>query len=465
MRVCSLLFCIVVVSLLKLASLVAAYEPFPAEAFGTVPMGRSPSSYMFYELQGDPKKTAAERAQLPLIVYFCGGPGGPGGFPNYIESVGNHKMIFDPNNRSQYQIIPSPNPWTEFANVIFPDSPLGTGWSNAGTPEDFSTTDEGVASNIILMLRGFLKNHPEFKGSKLVIVGESYSGKIVGYLGNAILASGIDMKLTAVSNNDGWVSGIDCMQTYGSFLKANSLCNQKQAEFFDQLAADAKQQLAAGAGVNATNIWGNQQQYYDMAAGGANVYNIRYFYEYFPENLLGDFMNSQYRAKLPPGLIPANKRFNDQDGQVFPSMSNAFMTSGINQYQKLLESGVKVSIWSGQLDLIVSTLCIRQWMSALPWKNLENFNNAPRNNFVLNKTSELTFNNGWLQEFSNLRFWSLTDAGHCAPVDQPATAAYIAKYIAYDGVDVDKTPFIRAKEQNDELVKKNAVRRRRRGLF
>lgn len=468
----SLLFSFIAIVLVAvLASAVAVmaarrYDAYPAQAFGTVAMGTSAQSYMFYELQGDPTKTAAERAQLPLLVFASGGPGSSGQFPSLIESVGNKQLIFDPANSSNYLIVDSPHPWTKFANVIFPDSPLGTGWSNAGNQQDYSVTDEGVAANLVLMMEGFLKNHPEFRGSEIALFGESYSGKIVNFFALALLKSGLDLKLIAVSNNDGWVSGIDCMNTYGAFMIANSLANAQQAAYMNSLAADAAQQLAAGAGINATNIWSNQQNFYDEAANGVNVYNIRYFYDYFPENLLANYMNGPFRAALPKDLlIPASKQFGDQGNTLFFMMSNAFMTSGVSQVQQLIDAGVSVNIWSGQLDLIVSTLCTRSWMSSLPWSDLPNFDQALRIPFVLNQSNPDTFNNGFLQEYKNVRFWSLTDSGHCAPVDQPETASYIASYIVANGSadKVDTTPFARAKELSERRKQQVATQRRRRG--
>ena len=66
-----------------------------------------------------------------------------------------------------------------------------------------------------------------------------------------------------------------------------------------------------------------------------------------------------------------------------------------------------------------------------------------------------------MQEYKNFRFWSVVDAGHMAPLDQPETAHYIAKYIATGGAGVDKTPFVRAAEAGQKRKKQAASRRRR----
>lgn len=79
------------------------------------------------------------------------------------------------------------------------------------------------------------------------------------------------------------------------------------------------------------------------------------------------FNSPAFRSTLPAGLVPATKIYNDQDDTVFTQMSNAFMTDGTEQVQFLINAGKSVNVFSGQLDLIVDTLCTCSWINKLTW--------------------------------------------------------------------------------------------------
>lgn len=421
-------------------SSVLAYEQFPVQAYGYVPIGTK-GSKMYYDLQGDPSATQAQRAQRPTGMFLSGGPCSPGGFPNFVEKVGNQYIEADPSDSSKWILKNSTYTWNKFSNMIFPDSPLGAGWSVVGDQSDYCTTDYCIANNLVTFMKGFLVNHPEFKGTDLYIFGESYSGKIQAFFANALMKSGLDIKVKGASNNDGWTSPIDCMMSYGPWMRANSLVNDVQSEELTDIALQAATQLAKGNGTEATNLWGIQQNAYSVMSAGVNVYNVRFFYDYTAENYLGPFMDTTYRARVNqanPGLISPSKQYNDQSGNCFDYMNPSFMNDGINEMQQLIDSGISVNVWSGALDLIVDTLCTRDWIAKLPWKDLVLYQNAPRQPHSIS----LPQINGFMQEYKNFRFWSSIDAGHMTPLDQSEYASWMAEYIMSNGTAVNsQRPF------------------------
>ncbi|XP_021757151.1 serine carboxypeptidase-like 16 [Chenopodium quinoa] len=73
----------------------------------------------------------------------------------------------------------NPSSWTKIANIIFLDSPVGTGFSHATNPEGYYSDDITSSRHIYQFLRKWLKDHDGFQNNPLFISGDSYSGKIV----------------------------------------------------------------------------------------------------------------------------------------------------------------------------------------------------------------------------------------------------------------------------------------------
>lgn len=119
----------------------------------------------------------------PLLIWLQGGPGASStGFGNFAE-LGPLDVDLKVRNHT----------WVKDANVLFIDSPVGTGFSYVEDSKALATTDEQIALDLVEFLRGFYKAHHEFENVPLYILSESYGGKVA-----ALFAFELD-KVIAIS--------------------------------------------------------------------------------------------------------------------------------------------------------------------------------------------------------------------------------------------------------------------------
>ncbi|GFP79465.1 serine carboxypeptidase-like 18 [Phtheirospermum japonicum] len=150
--------------------------PFKLET-GYISVGENDDVQLFYyfiESEGDPKKD-------PLVLWLTGGPG-CSGFSGLVYEIG--PMIFDvvDFDGNFPTLTLNPYSWTKIANIIFIDSPVGTGFSYANTSKGYNSSDTKSTKDNYTFLRKWLSIHPTFTKNRLYIAGDSYGGKITPML-------------------------------------------------------------------------------------------------------------------------------------------------------------------------------------------------------------------------------------------------------------------------------------------
>uniref|UniRef100_A0A2P2KR09 Serine carboxypeptidase-like 51 n=1 Tax=Rhizophora mucronata TaxID=61149 RepID=A0A2P2KR09_RHIMU len=139
-----------------------------------------------------------------------------------------------------------------------------------------------------------------------------------------------------------------------------------------------------------------------------------------PDGVVGDtysLMNGVIKRKL--GIIPVNVTWGGQSGYVFDELAGDFMRPRINEVDELLEKGINITVYNGQLDVICATKGTEAWIEKLKWKELQNFSSASR---VPLYCGAHKVTKGFSKSFKNLNFYWILGAGHFVPVDQPCIA-------------------------------------------
>ncbi|XP_014755513.1 serine carboxypeptidase-like 6 isoform X2 [Brachypodium distachyon] len=143
-------------------------------------------------------------AEDPVLLWLTGGPG-CSALSGLVYEVGPLSFDFDGYAGGLPTLLYKTEAWTQVSNVIFMDSPAGTGFSydtaHAATPSDTM-----VVRQLRIFLETWLDKHPQFLSNPLYIAGDSYSGIIIPSLAMEI-AKGIESGDERLINLKGVIAG------------------------------------------------------------------------------------------------------------------------------------------------------------------------------------------------------------------------------------------------------------------
>ena len=134
------------------------------------------STYLFYwfvESQSDPQSD-------PLLLWLSGGPGCSSLFGSFGE-IG--PILFDANGT----LTSNAYAWNRNANVLFIESPAGTGFSYRTNFTKYDTNDNETALINYHALKSFYSKFPQYTQSPLYLSGQSYAAHYLPRLGAQIL--------------------------------------------------------------------------------------------------------------------------------------------------------------------------------------------------------------------------------------------------------------------------------------
>ncbi|XP_057538852.1 serine carboxypeptidase-like 15 isoform X2 [Amaranthus tricolor] len=176
--------------------------PFYLET-GYVGVGEEEEVELFYYFT----KSERNPEEDPLMIWLTGGPG-CSAFSGLVLEIG--PLIFNTSACNWHSKSPTyqtnPFSWTKVASIIFLDSPVGTGFSYATTPEGYYSDDVTSSRHIHQFLRKWFIDHAGFLNNPLYISGDSYSGKIVPIVVQTI-SNGNKIGLQPIMNLQGYVLG------------------------------------------------------------------------------------------------------------------------------------------------------------------------------------------------------------------------------------------------------------------
>lgn len=175
-------------------SLASGYLPARAPITGDQPAN---NAHLYFVLE----RARHVTTQKKLIIWLNGGPG-CSSFDGLMMEIG----AFRPDMKGGLEWTKAGGAWNEYADVIYLDQPVGTGFSYVDS-NGYSRTLDQAADEIVYFLDRLIEVYPEYgrgNGVDVYIAGESYAGQYIPFTANALVKRGnrspIDLKGVAIGN-------------------------------------------------------------------------------------------------------------------------------------------------------------------------------------------------------------------------------------------------------------------------
>ncbi|KAL6476406.1 hypothetical protein MHYP_G00149050 [Metynnis hypsauchen] len=379
---------------------------------------------------------------LPLVMWLQGGPGGSScGFGNF-EEIGPLDTDLEPRKTS----------WVSSASVLFVDNPVGTGYSYTDSEEALTKDVAMVAADMMVLLQQFFNKQTEFQSIPFYIFSESYGGKMAAAISlaltKAVQKGSIKCHFAGVALGDSWISPLDSVLTWGPYLYSTSLLDDYGLMEVTRAAKAVQEAVEQGQYEEATEQWSITENVVEQNTNGVNFYNIltqqdddlmksssndsgylsalkcRHIRPLHRQSL-SQLMNGPIRKKL--GVIPKNVTWGGQAEEVFEGMSGDFMKPVVDIVDELLAAGVNVTVYNGQLDLIVDTIGQELWVKKLKWDGLKKFSQMKWT--ALEDPESAGQTGAFYKTYKNFAFYWILKAGHMIPSDQGQMALRMLKMV------------------------------------
>ncbi|KAH7010545.1 carboxypeptidase S1 [Ilyonectria destructans] len=367
----------------------------------------------------------------PLALWLNGGPGCSSMIGLFQE---NGPCTF---NKGGSEPTLNPYSWNTFANMLYVDQPIGTGFSY-GTDDAVSTL--AAAPRVWNLLQAFYAQFPEYENRDFGLFTESYGGhygpEFAFYFEqqnaaiNAGTIKGEKINLIALGINNGWIDPGDQYKDYIDYAANNTyrkLITPKQySTYLSTYQAKCVPAFAKCPGLtgsddacgNADDVCSSAIESPLEALADFDVYDIRASSDdAFPPETYATYLQTSAVMKA----IGAQSTY----GECPSAPYNKFMASGdrgrsfLHTLSQVIDSNITVLIWAGDADWICN------WMG-----NYRVLNSIAKPSFVSAPLKPYTVNGTKYGEYKtsgNLSWLRVYEAGHEVPAYQPeaALAAFV----------------------------------------
>ncbi|KAF2249308.1 alpha/beta-hydrolase [Trematosphaeria pertusa] len=415
---------------------------------GWLDVGSKHLFFWYFESQSSPSED-------PLVLWLTGGPGGSS-MIGMLQELGPC-LINEHGNGTVYNKYG----WSKDTNLLFIDSPAGVGFSYLDEGIPLPATSFTAAEDLHRFLQLFVSDvFPELADRDFHVTGESYGGHYVPALGAQIISQNLlypkrpQVNLKSIFVGNGYVSPLDT--TFGYW---ETLCTTNpgvQEPVFNQTRCDIMASnmprcmelsrvcynhpdpaiCEAGFMV----CWKGIIEHYDgeSGAGGRNRFDITHpCYTkddlcYRESQWVQDYLNLPWvwEALHVPKAVNNYSIYNGDVGMAFGLTNDPLITMQ-PQVMYLLESGIDVLFYQGNLDLACNTAGNLRWANSMEWKGQPAFVAQPKSAWT-DDGEEI----GWFKEVkiktasgreTTFALSTVDGAGHMVPYDKPKQALALVK--------------------------------------
>ncbi|KAB8611406.1 hypothetical protein FH972_025911 [Carpinus fangiana] len=399
---------------------------------GHIEVDAESSGHMFfwhYENRhiGDKKRT---------VIWLNGGPG-CSSMDGALMEVGPYRVR--PGGNLEY----NNGSWDEFANLLFVDNPVGTGFSYV-SGDHYLEELQQMADQFLVFLKKFFSLFPHYEADDLYLAGESYAGQHIPYIAKAILDSNknandrTNYQLKGLLIGNGWISGPDQYPSYSKFAYEQGLLKpdtDAARTIETQLQICLKKLDEGGADhVDVPECEAILQDILSVTRDKSapadqecvNVYDVRLRDSYascgmsWPPDLTSVTPYLRTTSVVRELHVDQEKRtgWSECSGAV----SEHFRArKSIPSYKLLPDilSEVPITLFSGDKDLICNHIGTESLINNMEWNDGKGMETspgtlAPRRDWVFEGEPA-----GYWQEARNLTYVVFYNASHMVPFDYP----------------------------------------------
>ena len=365
--------------------------------------------------------------------------------------------------KEEGKLVYNEGSWDEFANLLFVDNPVGTGFSYVDTNSYVHELQE-MADQFVVFMEKWFAIFPEYEHDDLYFAGESYAGQHIPYIAQSIVnrnkAKGADQhhwNLKGLLIGNGWISPLDHYQTYLPFAYSENLIagGSEGAKSVEAQQARCLAELNQPGGMDKvdTNVCeGILQSILDVTRQDGlclNMYDVRLRDQYpscgmaWPPDLTTVTPYLRRKDVLEALHVNPDKRtgWTECSGAVSQQFRAQSSKPSIQILPGLLEDGIPIVLFSGAKDLICNHLGTEQLINNMAWSGGTGFEISPG---VWAPKRDWTFEGepaGIYQEARNLTYILFYNASHMVTFDCPRrTRDILERFVGVDIASIGPIP-------------------------
>ncbi|KAL4801225.1 pheromone-processing carboxypeptidase kex1 [Aspergillus unguis] len=366
------------------------------------------------------------------VIWLNGGPG-CSSMDGAMMEVGPYRLV--DNATLEY----NEGSWDEFANLLFVDQPVGTGFSYTDTNSYVRELDE-MAAHFVTFMEKWFALFPEYERDDIYIAGESYAGQYIPYIAKAfqdrnqnIHGTKARWSLRGLLIGNGWISPVEQYPAYLSYAYEEGIVKEGSAlgKELEVLLSVCKSKMGTGR-IEVSNMDCEDILHTMLSKTTGsdkkclNMYDIRLREDdtcgnAWPPDLMDVAPYLQRQDVMEALNINPDKQsgWHECDGDVSRTFRPHKSEPSVKLLPGLLESGVEILLFSGDQDLICNHVGTEQLISNMKWAGGTGFEMSPG---VWAPRHDWTFEDepaGYYQHARNLTYVLFYNASHMVPYDLP----------------------------------------------
>ena len=412
--------------------------------------------YMMYRMEGPAAAAAAKLNEAgPVLIWLQGGPGASSAEGNFIFSgplrisrTGPGVDDFAVRRVRGHNAEGQPQSWNEFANVVYLDQPVGTGFGYGRPARSLNES----AGHFVAFLVKLLESFPELRSSPLFITGESYAGKYVPLYTAAVLDhndalprdSPARINLQASAVGDPFAAPARQRVTMHELARVLTILDAQhvpQVAALERRCVESLVNVTAAAGVCSAII-----EFVVAVSGGAHEYDLREFaadWAPIAAPVPDYFTVSGQAALIQRQLHMDNSTKRPAFEMDSSAVYEALVDDNIVDYTKVYEAlvgRIPLVVYAGEFDAKDGPWSVEAWAREMVFPGSAEFWAQSRELYWLPDGRMGGYFRA--QRHTGLHFVSVPKAGHFVPANNfPFTVAMLTDLIDERRLRChDKTP-------------------------